>query len=215
MLVEVVSAGIGLLISTFFLRLLPGVAIRLFCAIGVIIAALPLLRCVGDIVFLARGFLSLVGFYLTLFLGGILGLVAASVSLSTQNGYIAMTATAGGSGIVAAIAAVAQRVAQTNVAMGAPMGLLGDGVAVAGELLLIWGVFRFQSHFYSAEMYHLYVFGAKRGKHESRGKSGTKRRRKGKKETKNVCSVCKQSVEPGEEVCKNCKTVSIWCVCCD
>ena len=59
MLVEVVSAGIGLLISTFFLRLLPGVAIRLFCAIGVIIAALPLLRCVGDIVFLARGFLSL------------------------------------------------------------------------------------------------------------------------------------------------------------
>lgn len=86
------------------------------------------------------------GFYLTLFLGGILGLVAASVSLSTQNGYIAMTATVGGSGIVAAIAAVAQRVAQTNVAMGAPMGLLGDGVAVAGELLLIWGVFRFQSH---------------------------------------------------------------------
>ena len=30
-----------------------------------------------------------------------------------------------------------------------------------------------------------------------------------------VCSVCKQSVKPGEEVCKNYKTVSIWCVCCD
>lgn len=29
-----------------------------------------------------------------------------------------------------------------------------------------------------------------------------------------VCSVCKQRVEPGEEICKNCKTVSIWRVCC-
>lgn len=58
-LIEVASAGIGLLISSLFLRLLPGVAIRLYCAIGAIFAALPLLHCLGDMVLLACGFLSL------------------------------------------------------------------------------------------------------------------------------------------------------------
>ena len=71
-------------------------------------------------------------------------------------------------------------------------------------------------------MYHLYVFGAKRGKHDARARTTTKRRRKGKKEKKwvrgecmrgSVCSVCKQRVEPGEEICNNCKTLSIWRVC--
>lgn len=58
-LIEVTSVGVSLLISSFFLRILPSVAIRLYCAIGAIFATLPLLRCIGDIVLLVRGFVSL------------------------------------------------------------------------------------------------------------------------------------------------------------
>ena len=81
-----------------------------------------------------------------LFLAGVFGMVAAGVSVSTQDGYIAITALAGGCGMIAAIAAAAQRVAQPGVAMGVPLGLAADGLMLAGEGLLIWGIFRFQKH---------------------------------------------------------------------
>lgn len=79
-------------------------------------------------------------------LAGVFGIVVAGVSVSTQDGYILLTATAGGCGVVATIAAVAQHVAQPKVVMGAPMGLVADSLMLAGEGLLIWGIFRFQKH---------------------------------------------------------------------